>query len=117
MSFLGYCGIDCERCPVYIFTAGGDRKIFDDFVDQLVENYGGSREDYEQYRCVGCRGQGEKPPHCSTCDVAMCAKVRNFQTCAQCGGYNRCTVLRNQWESAIQPARENLERLREDAGK
>jgi hypothetical protein len=110
---LGYCGIDCEECPVYLKTAKGDDVSFQAFVTRLVEAYGGSRADYESQRCWGCsQDSKEKSPYCSVCKVATCSAGKGFQTCAECPEYGRCPILSAQWESAIQPARINLESLR-----
>jgi len=84
VSYIGYCGDDCELCPRYIGTKSNDRGKLKEaailwekvgFSDQIVTP--------EEMICDGCASLDR----CHYNDIRECAKDREISNCGKCNEY------------------------------
>jgi len=110
---LAYCGIDCNKCPVFISTTTDDKNAIIDFAKKVYDRYGGDFDKHKRMRCLGCAvGSKIKPEYCDICEVRNCAVSKKYSTCAECDRYDYCMILKKQFENALQPTKENLDIIR-----
>lgn len=115
---LGYCGLDCEQCPVFVATARNDDVLRRQTAEQWSKEYGeylaahlGQRElEPQDMRCGGCRSTNLFVG-CSICAIRTCATERGLGSCARCREYQSCEVL-NGFHSVHPSARATLDGLR-----
>ncbi len=115
---LGYCGLDCEQCPVFVATAKNDDALRRQTAEQWSKLYGeyladhlGRRElEPEDMNCGGCRSTNLFVGY-SSCAIRACARMRGLGSCAHCGEYQQCEVL-NGFYSVHPDARAALDRTR-----
>lgn len=109
---LGFCGVDCGKCPVFIATKSNDYNKRKEVAEMLYKAHNVTLEP-DQINCTGCyRATMEGTAimaHCETCNIRPCAKEKNVTTCANCTEY-ACTKLTEKWAKIPngQQAKENL---------
>jgi len=97
---LGYCGLDCQRCPVFVATVRDDHALRREtaeewsrrFGEYLAARLGRRRLEPEEMRCGGCRS-ANRFVGCSLCQIRTCAGERGLGSCARCGEYQACALL------------------------
>ena len=110
-----YCGIDCDNCPIFIATIRKDFNPLQKFASEAVVRYGGTKEFYLRQRCYGClQNTHVKTDYCSQCSVRNCAVDKKVKNCAYCNDFEACEILKVQNESALQPSRTNLLKIRQN---
>ncbi|MFH1502830.1 MAG: DUF3795 domain-containing protein [Candidatus Eisenbacteria bacterium] len=112
LNFLGYCGIYCERCDIYVAAKAGDREKQQEIADWINKHHSAECTAVE-IRCSGCKGPLDE--HWSlACKVRLCASERAVTTCADCGDYDDCETLEAFYRGGdYASARATLERIRE----
>ncbi|HKJ69370.1 MAG TPA: DUF3795 domain-containing protein [bacterium] len=83
---MGYCGIDCRRCPAYVASRQGNARERETLADEWsTEQYPLSTEDIY---CEGCKASDDMVMvFCAKCVIRQCAIHRNLANCAQCSEY------------------------------
>lgn len=111
LSLLGYCGIYCGSCDIYVSCKTGDSAKQQEIADWL-KRYHDADCPAEEIRCSGCHGPLEE--HWSVaCKVRICAVERGVVTCADCDDYENCHTLETFYRGGdYASARRNLERIR-----
>lgn len=114
---LGYCGLGCERCPVFVATARNDDALRRETAERWSALYGeylaelGRRElETDDMRCGGCRSTNLFVG-CSICAIRTCARERAVGSCADCSAYRDCEAL-SGFHSVHPEARAALEEIR-----
>jgi hypothetical protein len=115
---LGYCGLDCERCPVFVATAKNDYALRRETAEQWSRQYREYLADHlgrcefkpEEMNCAGCRSSNLFVG-CSICAIRACARERGLSSCARCGEYQSCEAL-NGFYSVHPDARAALDAIR-----
>jgi hypothetical protein len=97
---LGYCGLNCEECPVFIATADDSRFL-------------GKELQPEDMHCTGCRSEVSLFIGCANCLIRNCSREKKFATCAECRKDETCETLNGFFSYHHQMAKENLDRIRE----
>jgi len=113
-----YCGLICEKCPIYVATR------IDDPVERetkrveiariCVEQYGMDYAPEDITDCDGCLNDGRIFSECADCVIRKCARARGVENCAHCDDY-ACEILLSVFENEPQ-LRENLEKIRAEMG-
>jgi len=87
MEELGFCGIDCEKCPAYLATIGNDEALREKTATEWSKMFQRDIKS-EDVLCYGCQ-EREKPVfgYCSQCQIRICAIGREALTCAECSDY------------------------------
>ena len=83
---LGYCGVECSKCPAYIATINNDNELRRRYATEQSEFYGIEILS-ERINCVGCLEDGEHLGYCSMCEIRRCCRERELETCAECNEY------------------------------
>jgi len=120
MKTLGYCGLNCEDCPVFIATANNDNRLRQKtarewsklYSTQLSEYLGKNSLSPEDMNCSGCQSERGLFIGCINCPIRKCALEKKFISCAICDEYKTCDML-NGFFSIHQHAKENLDTIRE----
>lgn len=115
---LGFCGLDCERCPVFVATANDDDALRREtaeawsrlYGDQLAGALGRRVLQPAEMSCRGCRS-ATLFVGCSACGIRACATERGVDSCARCEEYARCALIEG-FHSAHPDARAALDELR-----
>ena len=92
-EMIGYCGIDCSRCDVYIATINDDNELREKTAKKWSElNQVTITPD--MLNCVGCRCDGVKTYFCSDmCEIRKCAGQHEYDSCGSCGDAAVCRKL------------------------
>ena len=92
-KMIGYCGIDCSKCDVYIATINDD----DELRAKTAEKWSELNRvtiTPDMLNCVGCRCDGLKTYFCSDmCEIRKCAEAREYDSCCSCGEAPTCKKL------------------------
>ena len=92
-KMIGYCGIDCNKCDVYIATINDD----DELRAKTAERWSELNRvtiTPDMLNCVGCRCDGVKTYFCSDmCEIRKCAEAREYDSCGSCGEAPTCKKL------------------------
>ena len=117
---LGYCGVECSKCPAYIATINNDDELRRSYAAQQSEFYGMEILP-ERINCVGCLEDGEHLGYCSMCEIRRCCRERGLETCAECNDYV-CEELEKVYtvmsevfgkaQDGVAEAKINLEKIR-----
>jgi len=79
----GICGPKCTECEAYQATRKGK-----DELEILANKWTislGQEYSIAEIMCDGCRTEGKYlSKYCSSCEIRICAKSRNYETCANC---------------------------------
>jgi len=91
-EMIGYCGIDCSKCPGYLATLHDSDEERCEVAKTWSEMYG--LELLPQHiNCTGCMGEkGPKIPYCSSCEIRRCAHDNKIDSCIHCDSYP-CQLL------------------------
>jgi len=117
---LSYCGIDCDKCPVFIATSKDDNVLrqkvaseWSNLYAEILESFGIHSLKPEDMNCCGCRSERGLFIGCASCSIRKCSREKGFVTCASCDGYESCDMLNAFYSFKIhQSAKENLDRMR-----
>lgn len=94
---IGFCGLNCEECPVLIATNNDDNELRHKTAkewSELYSEYLGDRKlGIEDINCQGCRSEGDIFIGCMNCVIRGCCKEKQLSTCADCNDYNLCDKL------------------------
>ena len=82
MHRSSYCGVNCEKCKVYIGTMNDDDIIKQEIANEWSELY---KQDFkkEDMICKGCKSN-TLFSLCSKCDITICNKEHNNDNCEDC---------------------------------
>lgn len=88
---LGYCGINCAKCPAYRGTVSSDFS--------LLEQSAAGGEGYSplEWVCLGCK-PADQPfiaKYCGLCSIRACAIEKEHSNCAACNDFEQCSRLQD----------------------
>jgi hypothetical protein len=86
-KMIGYCGIVCSNCPVFIATKmdrdAERKKVAELFTKQYRRKY-----KPEDINCDGCLSDGPRIfSYCNVCKIRRCGKEKKVKNCAYCSEY------------------------------
>ena len=114
---LGYCGLNCEVCPVFIAKANND----DELRQKTALEWSSLYDDYlgkgaltkEDINCSGCRAEQSIFIGCKNCPIRECCRAKEFCTCSSCAEYQTCEMLSGFYTvPSHQQAKDDLDRIR-----
>lgn len=114
---LGYCGLPCVTCPLYIAKLNNDNRLRIKTAKEWQKLYGeflnGIKLKPEDMECSGCRAESGVFIGCAVCPIRRCCYEKRLETCASCAEYESCGMISGFLnEPSNTPARENLDKLR-----
>jgi len=118
MKTLGYCGLNCGECPVFVATANNDNGLRQKTAREWSKLYAGQLREYsgknnlspEDMNCSGCQSESGLFIGCMNCPIRKCGKEKKIISCAGCNEYETCGML-NGFLSIHQHAKEKLDRI------
>ena len=112
---VGYCGIVCSECPVFIANEKNDDQEREKVALIFTQQYG---KEYrrDDINCEGCITDNLRIfNYCKTCGIRKCGKERNVKNCAYCVDYP-CENL-SELFSQCSEARIVLDEIRDELSK
>lgn len=92
---IAYCGLDCQKCDAYIATVNDDL-ILKEKTAELWSKLNNANISSDMINCMGCKSDGIKSMYCKyLCEIRKCAKVNDYETCAQCDKLRDCDKIRS----------------------
>lgn len=86
MSYLSYCGMLCEECPIYIATKNNDMQA----KEKLAKECSNKEIVFtaEDMTCEGCFWEkNDSTKMCGNCEIRNCARVKAVDNCGLCISY------------------------------
>ena len=114
-EMMGYCGLNCQGCPIYLATREKDRekqyKMRAEIAQQIKELYGREYKPEEITDCDGCKADsGILFSESHNCYMRKCARQKQIENCAYCHGYP-CQELEKLF-TTDKDARKRLDMIR-----
>ncbi len=106
-SLIGYCGIYCAKCPIYLSSTTSDYQKKAELARELSEDRG-KKLSPEDIHCWGCRSANK---NCwkKRCQFRKCAGDKGIEFCYQCSEYP-CPELETFYETHPE-SQHNLTRI------
>ncbi len=119
-TIIAYCGINCDKCPVFIATSKNDDDLRQRTAEEwstvyadILESFGIHGLKPGDMNCRGCRSDRGLFIGCASCPIRKCSQDKGFVTCASCDEYGSCNMLNAFYSNVIhKSAKENLDRIR-----
>lgn len=112
---LGYCGLNCETCPIFVATVNDDDPLRQKTLEEWSKLYGayiGKQLELDDINCTGCLSNDRVFVGCSNCSIRKCCQEKKFVTCASCNDYDTCEMLNGFFSvPAHQQAKNNLDKI------
>jgi hypothetical protein len=116
---LGYCGIDCAVCPVFIATANDDLELrqktaleWNGIYKDAMQALGMQELKPRDMNCRGCRKE-DRFLGCMSCPIRKCNRDKDLTTCASCRNFEACDMLQGFYSNVLhRQAKDNLESIR-----
>lgn len=91
MSYISYCGLICDECPIYIATKNNDSQALEQLALECSnENCTFAAEDMP---CLGCFDhKNDCSKMCGDCEIRFCAKDKPVDNCGMCDVYP-CEII------------------------
>ncbi|BBF42063.1 acetyltransferase, GNAT family [Lachnospiraceae bacterium KM106-2] len=102
---ISYCGLNCNKCPVYIATSQKD----DSMKEEVAKTFSTEEMPLEakDIYCLGCHTEfADDNKICGPCKIRACATGRKVEVCGKCN-YYPC----NKIEQFVPKGSENRELL------
>jgi len=110
---MGYCGLICQTCPIYVATRQNDPKkkheMRVEIARQIEEIYGQKNSAEDIGDCDGCKAETGRR-FSTGCEVRQCAIDKQIENCAYCSEY-ACDKLEKAFISD-EGARKRLDQIR-----
>jgi len=112
---LGYCGLICQTCPIYVATRIEDKEEQErrrtEIARMCREEYGMMYDVKDIIDCDGCRTDNDILfSACRKCNIRNCASERGYENCAFCPEYP-CRIL-EEFYIKDPSAKANLDNIR-----
>ena len=92
-KLIGCCGLDCERCDVYVATIQNNDALREKTA-KLWSGLNHIQITPDMLHCLGCRADGVKTRYCSDlCQIRKCVQGKGLQTCGACSEIERCGTV------------------------
>jgi hypothetical protein len=85
MHRSSYCGINCEKCKVYLATISNDDNLKKEIANEWSALY---KRDFSEddMICKGCKSN-TLFILCSSCNITSCNIERGIENCEECGAF------------------------------
>ena len=92
-DMIAYCGLDCEKCDIYLATINDDQTLREKTA-KLWSELNHAPILPEHINCQGCRVDGVKTVYCeSLCGIRQCALQKGVTTCGDCPELESCQTV------------------------
>lgn len=109
---IGFCGIDCGGCRVFLASRNDDDEIRK-LLSEFWAFYYDEEVPPEDFYCEGCLSSAARLfKCCEVCRIRKCAIEKRVMNCARCDEYS-CRALTNFLADDLD-CRQRLERIRRE---
>jgi len=111
---IGYCGIICSYCPVFMATQKNDDAERKRVAEIFTKQYG---KEYvpEDINCDGCPNHSTRIfSYCNVCEIRKCGREKHIANCAHCADY-QCEKLAKLF-AEYSKAKNTLDEVRRELG-
>jgi hypothetical protein len=109
-KLISCCGLNCATCDARIATIKNDNKLREETAEKWKTMYQVADISPEMINCTGCREEGVKLGHWSSCQIRLCASDKGYKTCGECSDINTCNLISGVLKS-VPEAITNLKNL------
>ena len=93
-NYLGYCGLDCEKCEARIATINNDDALREKVAKEWSA-MNGIEITPAMINCVGCKIEGQRTYFCEVmCPIRKCALKEGVETCGTCIRLADCETVK-----------------------
>ena len=111
-NLIGYCGIDCAKCPAYVAKKTNDEALRAKTAVEWSKAFGTQMKPTD-INCDGCSVTGQHIVFCDQmCEIRKCAVGKKLANCAVCADYG-CEKLESFIKN-VPEARATLEKIRKN---
>jgi hypothetical protein len=107
-EMIGYCGLICTECEIYIATQANDLATLDALARRACEEYGMAGATPESAMCDGCLTSGGRLCcYCHQCPIRACGMEHGVINCSSCPEYacpGGCLKFDAFWQWRPRPA-------------
>ena len=88
LNLVGYCGINCSKCEIYIASTNNDEKVKQKLVED-IKYFTGLDIKSQEFNCLGCRHPKSKHKEFMgiNCELYKCASKKDPISCGHCSFY------------------------------
>ena len=87
---LAYCGLDCNKCPVYL--ASISKNVAEQIRLATEYSTGTYKFSKEDMYCLGCHSDIVSQKMCENCEIRICSVKKSYGSCAECVDFP-CSIL------------------------
>ena len=92
-KYLGYCGLDCEKCEARLATINNDDALRAKVAKEWSE-MNGTEITSAMINCVGCKIDGQRTYFCDVmCPIRKCAAEKGVENCGKCKDFSFCQTV------------------------
>jgi hypothetical protein len=92
-KFISCCGLNCATCEAWLSTINNDEELRKATAKKWKALYNAAEITPDMINCTGCRNEGVKIGHWSTCQIRLCATEKGFSTCGECKDMDTCNLI------------------------
>jgi hypothetical protein len=92
-KLISCCGLNCETCDARIATIKNDDELRKATAESWQKMFNAPELPFESINCTGCRMDGVKFAHCTTCGIKTCAQKKGYETCGECDVMDTCEIV------------------------
>lgn len=111
---LAYCGLICQKCPIYLATREVDEdekyKMRANIAKEIKKHYGQECKPEDVGDCDGCRAKTGRLFY-TGCQIRICAVQKGIENCAYCNDYP-CELLEKLF-TTDENAKKRLDEIRD----
>jgi hypothetical protein len=116
-ALTGYCGLNCNYCPVFIATKTNNEQLKEKIAREwslfYVEHIG-IELTANNIHCNGCKANSKGCfIGCIHCVIRHCCSSKKYNTCAECNKYEKCRII-NRFFSTNETAKVTLDHLKKN---
>ena len=120
-EIIGYCGLNCCTCPIYVATREKDedkrRRMRADIAEEIRKHYGVEYKPEDITDCDGCWSEGDRLfAGSNNCRIRKCVRQKRIQNCAHCAEYP-CKRLKKFFAEYPEDGKDAKQRLDEIRGR
>ena len=92
-KLIACCGLNCATCDARIATVNNDDELRKATAEKWKVAFDAGDLTSEMINCTGCREDGAKFVHCTSCEIRNCVKAKGFETCGECIELESCNLV------------------------
>ncbi|HJZ41816.1 MAG TPA: DUF3795 domain-containing protein [Bacteroidales bacterium] len=92
-KLIACCGLNCETCDARIANIQNSDELRKATAETWQKMFNAPEIPFESINCTGCRMEGFKFAHCTTCRIRTCVNSMGYETCGDCAELETCDIV------------------------